>query len=64
MKIAIIGGSGTIGENLLKKLLKTEHKIISTYSNKHNIKNNKVFWIKIQNILLMDMIEKIKKSNS
>ena len=25
-------------------------------------KNNKIFWIKIQNILLMDMIEKIKRS--
>tara|TARA_B100000965_G_C19583762_1_gene754751 strand:+ start:93 stop:923 length:831 start_codon:yes stop_codon:yes gene_type:complete len=47
VKIAIIGGSGTIGENLLKKLLKTEHKIISTYSNKHNIKNNKIFWKKL-----------------
>ena len=27
-------------------------------------KNNKIFWIKIQNILLMDMIEKIKRSNN
>jgi len=26
--------------------------------------NNKIFWIKIQNILLMDMIEKIKRSNN
>jgi len=26
--------------------------------------NNKIFWIKLQNILLKDMIEKIKKSNN
>ena len=26
--------------------------------------NNKIFWIKIQNILLIDMIEKIKRSNN
>jgi len=26
--------------------------------------NNKIFWIKLQNILLMDMIEKIKRGNN
>ena len=26
-------------------------------------RDNKIFWIKLQNILLKDMIEKIKKSN-
>ena len=27
-------------------------------------RDNKIFWIKLQNILLKDMIEKIKRSNS
>lgn len=39
MKIAIIGGSSFIGQNLLSFLTKKKYKIISTYTNNSEIKN-------------------------
>lgn len=47
MKVAVIGGSGTIGENLLKQLVKTKNKIISTYCINHVKKDRKIFWKKL-----------------
>jgi nucleoside-diphosphate-sugar epimerase len=45
MKIAIIGGTSFIGENLIKHLLKKKNEIVATYySSKKIIKNSKIIW--------------------
>ncbi len=48
MKIAIIGGSSTVGQNLLKHLLKKKFKLIATYySNFNFIKKKNISWKKL-----------------
>ena len=48
MKVAVIGGSGFIGINLIKELSKSKKiLIISTYKNNKNLKGTrKIKWIK------------------
>ena len=48
MKIAIVGGSSTIGQNLLKHLIKKKFKLIATYYSNYNFKKNKnISWKKL-----------------
>ena len=47
MNIVIIGASGFIGKNLIKRLITQNHNIIGTYrNNKPNIYNKKIQWKK------------------
>jgi nucleoside-diphosphate-sugar epimerase len=61
-KILIVGGSGFIGTNILKKIDKNKHKVISTYfKNKNFFKVKKVNYLK-GNLTKLDFCAKITKS--
>jgi nucleoside-diphosphate-sugar epimerase len=49
MKIAIVGGSSFVGNNLIKLLIKKKIKLVATYNNHNNklLKSNYVLWKKL-----------------